>query len=388
MGKFKRLFSKFRSKVQHVGFCMTLVLIFNKLIRIVLDQYKTIFSVEQYGQIKKAFSSEPRQKTLVTMVKNESEVIDVFLAHAVAMFDKIIVVDHMSTDGTYEYIQSLIDKFPQICCYRFCNEGYFQSEVMTWVIRHLVVTEEEGWVFFLDADEFLPYATREIFDRDLIKLSSYPVIALPWMNLVPVEMDSGCVHGGSFLKPPKMSDFHKIAFQPYLIPLDSYRVAQGNHALLIGKSDHQYFPAKYGFPIYHLPVRSSRQLIDKIKQGVNAYRKMGEHRDASQGVHWDEIACLVNNKHLAEEVLIDMVVRYGQPFVPPYGKTQGELLASDYEQISLCIETYAGFPKFKRDVYVSDEMCKFVQDDTVQDPRSGEKKVVTLDGQRNILYYA
>ncbi|MBU4524558.1 MAG: glycosyltransferase family 2 protein [Desulfomicrobium sp.] len=388
MGKFKTLCSKLRSKIKHVGFFMALVLIFNKITRMVFNKYKACFLHKQYGKNKKAFSSIPRKKNLITMVKNESALIDVFLAHALTMFDNIIIVDHMSTDGTYEYIHSLRSRFPQIRCYRFCNEGYFQSEVMTWIVHHLVDADEEGWVFFLDADEFLPFATREEFDRELIELSSYPVIALSWKNLVPLEMDSGTVHGTFFLKPPKESEFHKIAFQPNLIPLKSYRIAQGNHALLIGKSDHQYYPAKNGFPIYHLPVRTRRQMIDKIHQGVNAYRKMGQHRNASQGIHWDEIACLVNNENLAEEVLIDMVVRYGFPLVPPYGMTRVELLAKGYEQILINVEMYAEFPKFENDVYISDQVCDIYSNNAGFGGPGGQEKSITLDTHTNILYYA
>src|SRR5690606_22679174 len=120
----------------------------------------------------------------------------------------------LSSDGSREYIRLLSEKYPNIECYFFDEPGYYQSELMTWVTQNLVDQETPGWVFFLDADEFLPFRSKEEFDRKLSELDSFPVISMPWLNLVPLDMESGDVISQFFLEPPQPSCHHKIAFQP------------------------------------------------------------------------------------------------------------------------------------------------------------------------------
>ncbi|MEO1990417.1 MAG: glycosyltransferase family 2 protein [Pirellulales bacterium] len=240
--------------------------------------------------------------TLISMIKNEKSVIETFCGHAIDLFDRIVLVDHRSTDGTAEFIQQLADRFPQVEFFIFDEAGYFQSELMTWLVRNVVDRETSGWVFFLDADEFLPFETREEFDRELLAYSSFPVISLPWLNLVPLEMGSGQIAGGRFLKPPTRSRNCKIAFQPNRIPLDEVLVAQGNHELLIDVLPVRAFPAEEAFSLYHLPIRTKKQLREKILQGVASYKSMGKMRARDIGFHWDQIHGIMETQGVTNEL--------------------------------------------------------------------------------------
>ncbi len=280
-----------------------------------------------------------RKLTLISMIKNEKNILETFAAHALAMFDRVIFVDHQSSDGSGAYMRALADEYPQIEYYMFDEPGYYQSEVMTWVVSNLIGSNEDGWIFFLDADEYLPFTSRAECDRELAKYASFPVISMPWLNLVPLDMDSGQVKGGVFMRPPKTAAHHKIAFQPGLIPFDDYVVAQGNHALLVGKGYRQLFPAEEAFPIYHLPIRTKQQLRDKIRHGVESYRKMGADRGENLGFHWDDINRLMEDNGLTDDLMADMISRYGEPMVPPYGKSLNAMVQEGYAEIKLDICT-------------------------------------------------
>jgi len=292
-----------------------------------------------HDSLSKTQDTSPKKLTLISMIKNERGIIETFAGHALAMFDRVIFVDHQSSDGSGAYMRALADEYPQIEYYMFDEPGYYQSEVMTWVVSNLIGSDEDGWIFFLDADEYLPFTSRAECDRELAKYASFPVISMPWLNLVPLDMDSGQVKGGVFMRPPKTAAHHKIAFQPGLIPFDDYVVAQGNHALLVGKGYRQIFPAEEAFPIYHLPIRAKQQLRDKIRHGVESYRKMGVDRGENLGFHWDDINQLMEDNGLTDDLMADMISRYGEPMVPPYGKSLNAMVQEGYAEIKLDICT-------------------------------------------------
>lgn len=276
-----------------------------------------------------------KKVTLISMVRNESSILDIFCAHALSLFDRIILIDHLSSDGTRDHIIFLSEKYPSIEHFFFDEPGYYQSELMTWVARNLVDNETTGWVFFLDADEFLPFKSKEDFDLKLSQLNSFPVISMPWLNLIPLEMESGRVINELFLKPPKSSSHCKIAFQPNLIPLDSYVVAQGSHSLLGGSKFSKKFNSKNAFSIYHLPIRTKQQLREKILQGVESYHRMGKDRAKGLGYHWDEINRIMETSSLTNEMMAGIAARYGDPLDPPYERDLNDLRVNGYSEMRM-----------------------------------------------------
>jgi hypothetical protein len=277
-----------------------------------------------------------RKTTLISMIRNEKDILEVFCAHASSLFDRVILIDHLSSDGTREYIKLLSEKCSNIEYYCFDDPGYYQSELMTWTASQLVDNRMPGWVFFLDADEFLPFKSKEEFDCKLSEFSRFPVISMPWLNLVPLDMESGRVIDGFFLKPPKPSRFRKIAFQPSRIPSDEYFIAQGNHDLFMGsRSLSIRVPARNSFPIYHLPIRTKRQLREKICCGVEAYRCMGSHRQRTNGLHWDEIHRVMENTSLTNEMMAGIAAQYSDAMQPPYERSIDELLKNGYSKMQM-----------------------------------------------------
>lgn len=291
----------------------------------------TFFSTESPIDYQNALKETCNKKlTLISMVKNERSIIETFSGHALGLFDRIVLVDHRSTDGTKEYIEALSKQYPAVEFFSFDEPGYYQSQLMTWIVKNVVEHNTPGWAFFLDADEFLPFESREEFNRVLAKYNASPVISMPWLNLVPLDMQSGTVIGGQFLKPDNYAAHCKIAFQPNLIPLEDYIVAQGNHALLVGADHVQMLPAEQSFPIYHLPIRTKQQLRNKILHGVESYRSMGKNRVEGLGVHWDEINKIMDRHGLTDELMAGMIVNYGEPMKPPYIKNIKSLMQEGY----------------------------------------------------------
>lgn len=309
------------------------------------------FYVDNSSDYQEALKETCSKKlTLISMVKNERSIIETFCGHALSIFDRIILIDHGSTDGTKEYIEALARQFSAVECFSFDEPGYYQSQLMTWIVRNIVDHEAPGWVFFLDADEFLPFESRDECNRALAKYNLSPAILMPWLNLVPLNMQSGQIIGEQFLKPDRCAAHCKIAFQPNLIPLDDYVVAQGNHALLVGADCAQTFPAEQSFPIYHLPIRTKLQLRNKILHGIESYRSMGKNRVEGVGVHWDEINQIMEMYGLTDELMAGMIIRYGEPMKPPYVKTLKEMMEEGYTVMCMNV-SYSRLP------IVFDDIC-------------------------------
>ncbi len=250
------------------------------------------------GQVRK-------KTTLISMIRDEKGILETFCAHALSLFDRIILIDHLSSDGTREYIKLLSEKHPNIEYYFFEEPGYYQAELMTWAAKNLVNNKAPGWVFILDADEFLPFKSKEEFDRKLSQLGSLPVIFMPWLNLVPLDMESGRVINQFFLKPPKPSRHRKIAFQPSLIPSS------------------------------HLPIRTKRQLQKKILNGVKSYRHMDRDRNGKIGSHWDEIHQIMEDTSLTNEMMAGIAAQYSDTLHPPYERSLDELRKEGYSELRM-----------------------------------------------------
>ena len=92
----------------------------------------------------------------ITRVKNEIDIVEAFVRHHAGYFDKLIIVDDGSSDGTYELLRALQERGLPIVVMREPTIGYFQSRQMTHLLR--IATERFGadWVVPLKhVDEFI-----------------------------------------------------------------------------------------------------------------------------------------------------------------------------------------------------------------------------------------
>ena len=208
--------------------------------------------------------SMSRQCVAVCMARNNGDVIHAFMEHLLALFDHAVIIDHRSTDGTKEYLDALADRYPQqLSLYHFLDEGFYQSELMTWIARNKAACREADWLFFLDTDEFLPFGDRSAFDAALYAFRDEAVIRMPWKNLAPVTYDDSSLHERSYYAAKQESVFCKIAFQPGLLDPDDLIVLQGNHALQRAGSGKK-LKGRHAFPLLHVPITNREQYALKV----------------------------------------------------------------------------------------------------------------------------
>jgi hypothetical protein len=249
---------------------------------------------------------------LVSMVRNEADLFPAFLDRATALFDKLFIVDHQSTDGTRSMLERFATECEKIKIFNFRYQGYYQSEISNCLARH-AFGQGADWVFFLDADEFIDIDDRQSLEA-LVKTFPHEVMHLPWMNLVPTERGSftGFDASQAFHWDGRLSRYGKVALSAtFAANHPHFFLHQGNHAIS-RSSSHAPAHAQQGCPLLHVPIRSLNRLRYKLAAGMRAYEaKAG--RNPIDGFHWFELHDRLERGTAAADWVNGVIANYGEP---------------------------------------------------------------------------
>jgi glycosyltransferase involved in cell wall biosynthesis len=119
----------------------------------------------------------------IARVKDELDIIEAFVRHHAQHFDKLIVLDDGSSDGTYQVLQQLRSVYRDLVVLRQPTIGYMQAEYMTLLLRMAVDKFGADWVAPLDADEFIEPADGLLLRQVLVGCQP-AVYRLRWSNFV------------------------------------------------------------------------------------------------------------------------------------------------------------------------------------------------------------
>lgn len=249
----------------------------------------------------------------ISMVKNESDIIDIFCSHLSVFFDRIILIDHKSTDGTREYLKYISSVDPRFEIYDFIEDGYEQKMVMDFITRRVVQDKTIDWLFYLDADEFFPFHTRQQLLKILKKSNPSIVGAAHWINIIPDNYTGTFDFSNPFLVPKDVSPYKKVYFNAKSFDASNLSVTQGCHSLRL-KNTEEDLPEEHFFNIYHIPVRSYDHIVKKLYQGVLAYsNRTKSTANSNDGFHWNEAYRLCREHGLSKELLNGLSFHYGEP---------------------------------------------------------------------------
>ncbi len=88
-------------------------------------------------------------------MRNEQDIIEAFVRHTLAVCDRLLIMDHGSTDATPLILKSLQDEGLALEVIRDDTVGRLQAVFMGRLAQRAAQELQADWILFLDADEFL-----------------------------------------------------------------------------------------------------------------------------------------------------------------------------------------------------------------------------------------
>ena len=211
---------------------------------------------------------------VVSMMRNEGDIVEAFVRHHVQFADHLMVLDHASTDGTAKVLQALVDEGLPLSVRRDDSLTFQQGPRTTALAREAFIDHSADFVFPIDADEMLRVASREALESALRAVPSGYSGQVAWQNYVVTEHDDpSVVNPVARMRYRAASEpvpERKVVLTRQILADDRWQVAAGNHSLVMETAQGirtTPMHALTGVTLAHYPLRSQEQLHQKIILG-------------------------------------------------------------------------------------------------------------------------
>jgi hypothetical protein len=238
---------------------------------------------------------------VISMIRNEGNILNVFVNHLDALFDSVYLIDHRSIDGMSERLDSVVAQRGNWKYISLEINGYYQKEISSLIMRHLFGLNVDC-VFFLDCDEFVQIKNREELEK-IVKVLNNSQIAgsIRWVNCVPDILNHQQFHYESAVwKYTELSQYSKM-----MIPRSVYNrfegnisLSQGNHQIL--DTDGKTLNTLEVGTLIHVPVRSRNQMIQKTILTSMAHLKR-ENKQPGESYQFKEMLKLITSGELSDD---------------------------------------------------------------------------------------
>ena len=122
----------------------------------------------------------------LSMVRNESAIIEPFIRHNLTLLNELHVVDHNSSDNTREILPLLKQEGLPIHIYHYNELEYSQERILNQMMQHILNSDANiDYIFPLDADELIYCPSREILHYFLSLIPQGRVGMYTWRGYLP-----------------------------------------------------------------------------------------------------------------------------------------------------------------------------------------------------------
>ena len=224
----------------------------------------------------------------VSMVRNEADIIEVFVRHNLAFLDALVVIDHGSADATLGILAALQKERLPLRLLANPDMRFLQTEAVTDVTRRLIEAGDADVVLPMDADEFVKTPSRRDLERALRAIPPNEHGQIDWLNYVPnfadPQPDPRRTIASARRATSELHGLHKVAVTRAFAATPRAILTQGLHRVAphVGAPLDQLDPHARLDPgsvaLAHLPLRSAEQYIVKV-----AVKKLGR---IASGINW------------------------------------------------------------------------------------------------------
>ena len=122
----------------------------------------------------------------LSMVRNESDVIETFIRHNLTLLDELHIIDHNSSDNTREILTLLKQEGLPIHIYHYNELEFAPERVLNHMMQHILNNDADiDYIFPLDADEFIYCPSREKLNAFLTLIPQNRVGMYTWRGYIP-----------------------------------------------------------------------------------------------------------------------------------------------------------------------------------------------------------
>ncbi|MEW9808614.1 glycosyltransferase family 2 protein [Mesorhizobium marinum] len=247
----------------------------------------------------------------ISMIRNEADIVEAWVRHQLAMFDYTIVADHMSNDGTYEFLRAVASADDRLRVLRYPETAYDQDLVLNFLRRQVLLDAPDiEWMFICDADEFLDYPSRENLISALSAVESYDLLTFQWQNCYPGATSPSMLSTTQVFMAKRLSTFGKVALRRNIAADWEYLIPKGGHRL-----HHRLMGSINGFgfgAMLHVPIRSANQIWNKVIAGCESYLHNPGY-GGREGIHWFDLLNYMLENPKSRAALPTLVHEYGMP---------------------------------------------------------------------------
>lgn len=211
----------------------------------------------------------------VTMVGNESDLIESFVRYHAQVLDHLLVVDHRSTDGSAEILDALAAEGLPLTVTRDAGLGHAQGDGLTKQMKAAARRYRADWVVALDADEFLtsrePGGVRAALAREA---PAGRYLRVPWRSYVPTPTDEAgepdVLRRIEHRCASEPKQWFKVLAPKELAGARRSLLGPGSHDLYRGRAKRsRRYPCETSasLALAHFPLRSVEQMERKVLRG-------------------------------------------------------------------------------------------------------------------------
>lgn len=249
----------------------------------------------------------------IAMVKDECDIIELFIKINSRSFDHIYIIDHNSQDGTLEILLTLKAHGFPITIYKYESTDFQQAILLTNLARQIAATEQYRYIVPLDADEFLSRDQAELVQIFDSEIPPDGCGILRWVTYGPLSTDyyqsDAPLHALFRARRNETQQRYKI-----VIPNEVGKtclIGEGNHAVRASVESPWLSGPVLSVPLQHVPIRSPDQITAKALIGSMTL-SIKKTRGKNEGGHWDDLTnkLAANRYQMSYEDLTGFVDHY------------------------------------------------------------------------------